>query len=100
MYLINWSDTPLCNLLNWSDTPPHNLINCTPHVRIAHAPLHAHIVHAPPTRALCVYPPHAHCTCTPTCALCVHPPCVHCACTLPVSDWLSVPTTANQITGF
>ena len=110
----------LTNPINWSDTLPHKLINWsdTPHVRLACAP---------PTCALCVHPPCVPCTCTPMCSLCVHPPHahstftpphMHCACTphtcpvhappmhalcmhpmraLPVFDWLSVPTTANQI---
>ena len=72
MYLINWSDTPLCNLLNWSDTPlrnllnwsdtpPRNLINwsdyptCALHVH----PPRVHIARAPPTHAYCTCTPHA-----------------------------------------
>ena len=68
MFLINWSDTNLCNLLNWSDTPPCNLINWSEY----------------PT---CAPPMHTYCVCTPHTRL-------------PVFDWLSVPTTTNQITGF
>ena len=46
--------------------------------------------------ALHVHPPCAHCMCTPHMHIAHAPP----MCALPVFDWLSVPTTANQITGF
>ena len=106
-------------------TPPHTSMYCTlcmhPHTHIAHAPpcmhhctctLHTRIV-CTPTCALHIHPPCVHYTCPPTHALCMHPPCTHCVCcphvriartppthALPVFDWLSVPTTANQITSF
>ena len=104
--------------------------HCTPHTRIARAPpmralpvfdwlsvpttanqigivrtppMHTLYVH-PPMHALCMYPLHAHCTCTPPHTLHMHPHmrivCAPPMCTLPVFDWLSVPTTANEITGF